>query len=218
MKMIKLKNNLLLRDQIYEYLREQINIKKLEPGSYIDIKRLSEQLSVSRTPLRDALLQLQAEKFVTIMPQRGVMINELSLEDVENIYEILGGLESRVVISVFNKIGKAEIEQMRLINSGMGQAGSIIQYYDLNLKFHNIFLNLSENAELLKQVKILKQRLYDFYKVNYGEAYKKNNYNEHKEFVKIIESGDSIASADFLRDVHWVFRQPDITMKHIKFG
>jgi DNA-binding GntR family transcriptional regulator len=216
--MIKLKNNLLLRDQIYEYLREEINIKNLEPGSHIDIKKIAEQLSVSRTPLRDALLQLQAEGFVTIMPQRGVMINELSLENVKNIYEICGGLESRVVISVFLRIGQAEIEQMRRVNSEMGEADSIIQYYDLNLKFHNIFLNLSENTELLKQVRILKQRLYDFYKVNYGEVYKKNNYYEHKEFVEIIESGDQIASANYLRDVHWVFRQPEITMKHIKFG
>ena len=109
-------NGQLLRTQVYDYLRDQMKLGVLKPGASINIKELSEELGVSRTPLRDALLLLQANGFVTILPQRGIIINDLTVQEVKYIYEILGGLESRLLISVWDKIGKKELDEMRRIN------------------------------------------------------------------------------------------------------
>ena len=101
-------NRSLIRTQVYDYLRQQMTNGNMQPGSIIEAKKLMNDLGVSQTPLREAFLQLQADGFVTIMPQRGVKINALNWEDIKEIYEIIGGLESRVIISVFDRIGDAE--------------------------------------------------------------------------------------------------------------
>ncbi len=67
-------NRNLVRDQLYEYLREQIGIGEMVPGNIVNTKQLMKDLNVSQTPLREAFLKLQADGFVTVLPQRGGMI------------------------------------------------------------------------------------------------------------------------------------------------
>ncbi len=59
-----------LSDQVYEYLRRQMNQGDLLPGSTINIAEIANQLGISKTPLRDALIHLELEGFVTIIPRR----------------------------------------------------------------------------------------------------------------------------------------------------
>ncbi len=56
-----------LKDQVYEYLREQLHKGKIKPGSVINMDGTSRKLGISKTPLRDALIQLEMEGFVTIL-------------------------------------------------------------------------------------------------------------------------------------------------------
>ena len=67
-----------LKEQVYEYLREQMRRGEILPGSAIDMEETSKKLGVSKTPLRDALLQLEMEDFVTILPRRMVVVNSLT--------------------------------------------------------------------------------------------------------------------------------------------
>ena len=66
-----------LREQVYECLLAQLKAGALDTGSFLDLNRLAAELGVSRTPLRDALIQLEAEEFVTIAPRRGVAVRTL---------------------------------------------------------------------------------------------------------------------------------------------
>jgi DNA-binding GntR family transcriptional regulator len=198
--------NQLLRQQVYAHLRKELKSEKLKPGNTIRINQLSEELEISRTPLRDALLQLQAEGFVTFLPQRGILINELSEKEIKDIYEMLGALDSRGLLSVFSRIGSDEIQEMKAINERMllrVKDQAYFEYFDLNTSFHNIYLNLSDNMLLLNQLNILRQRLFDF--VTNGEWIKKVqvlNYQEHLKLIELIEAGNANISADFIRDVH----------------
>jgi DNA-binding GntR family transcriptional regulator len=206
---IKFKSYRLLRNQIYDFFRDQIQKDIIKPGDPIAIKHVAELFGVSRTPLREALLQLQSEGFVTILPQRGVFINKLGEKDIKNIYEILGGLESRVVISVFDKIGTAEIAKMRRIDMEMQDAilyQNSNKYYDLNVSFHAVILDLSKNETLVNYAKIQKQKLYGFTSVNYGKQWENKNFQEHEEFIQLLEKGNAVKAADYIRDVHWIFK------------
>ncbi len=71
-----------LREQVYEYLRDEIHNRKLLPGATININEISQQLGISKTPLRDAIIQLEIEGFVTILPRRGVTVKKLTLREV----------------------------------------------------------------------------------------------------------------------------------------
>jgi DNA-binding GntR family transcriptional regulator len=198
----------LLRSQVYEHLREELKTQNLKPGMFVTINQLSEKLGIKRTPLRDALLQLQAEGFVTFLPQRGIQINELSPKDLENIYEVLGALDSRALLAVFDRITPDHIESMKRINEEMYKTVTTTQvsaYFDLNTAFHNIYLDLSTNDLLLNQLNILRQRLFEFgTKGEWIEKVRELNYTEHLRLIELIEQRDAKQVADFLRDTHCV--------------
>lgn len=198
-----------LREQVYEYLRSAINRGNLAPGAFLDQNQLSTELGISKQPLRDALIQLETEGFVAILPRRGVVVRRLGLDDIRHLYEVIGALESAVVMSVFPEMAGSHFSQLRSLNADMVVAidrGDFDTYYDLNLGFHNVFLDLSDNAALVRTVEVSKQRLYDFPRAkDFVPEWELTSTTEHAEFVDFLERGDGRAAADFLRDVHWSF-------------
>ncbi len=197
----------LLRTQVYEYLRRELRKEKLKPGMSISMNDLMRNLGISRTPLRDALLQLQNEGFVTFLPQRGIRINELTRKDIENMYQMLGALDSRVLLAVFDRIGSRELDQMKHINDEMGknlEAQNFPRYWNLNTAFHNVYLNLSNNELILNHINILRQRLFEFGKKDWSLRRKHVIHKEHSTLIDLIEKGDGVGAADFMRDVHTI--------------
>jgi DNA-binding GntR family transcriptional regulator len=198
-----------LRQQVYEYLRDAINHGDLHPGSFLDQNRLSSSLGISRTPLRDALIQLETEGFVTILPRRGVVVNQLTLDDIRHLYEIVGALEGVVVMTETGKLGDRGLARMRDLNEKMVRAierGDFDTYYTRNLEFHRVFLDLSDNTVLKSMVENAKHRLYDFpRRSRFVPAWEMASTAEHATFLEHLEHGKPRAAADYLRDVHWSF-------------
>ena len=200
-------NDQLLRTQVYEYLRQELKDENLKPGMFVSMKQIMTRLNISRTPLRDALLQLQSEGFVAFLPQRGIRINKLTQQDIEDIYEMLGALDSRALLSVFNRLGPKQIDRMKRNNQEMGDNLAEVKfgrYWDLNTAFHNVYLQLSSNIPLLNQINILRQRLFEFGKKDWIRKMREMNYNEHLQIIELIEKKEAVQTADFMRDVHCV--------------
>ena len=198
---------LLLRTQVYEYLRNELKAEALTPGMFISMNQLMKNLGISRTPLRDALLQLQTEGFVTFLPQRGIRINKLTRLEIEYMYEMLGALDSRILLATFDQLGPVEIEKMKNINQEMHAMMSedkFYQYWDLNTAFHHVYLDLSSNHLILNQLNIIRQRLFEFGKKDWGAKIRENNYTEHLTMIELIETGEAVQAADFMRDVHCI--------------
>ncbi len=197
----------LLRTQVYEYLRNELKAENLKPGMFVSMNLIMKNLGISRTPLRDALLQLQTEGFVTFLPQRGIRINELSQQDIEDLYEMLGALDSRVLLSVFDEISTPDIEKMRALNQEMLEnisGDTFVRYWDLNTEFHNVYLCLSSNKPILNQINIIRQRLFEFGKKDWIRKMREMNHHEHLVMIELIEKGDAVEAADYMRDVHCV--------------
>ena len=76
-----------LKDQVYDYLRLQLQKGEILPESVINIDVSSKKLGISKTPMRDALLQLEMEGFVTILPRRGVVVNPLTCNDIKHYFQ-----------------------------------------------------------------------------------------------------------------------------------
>ena len=198
-----------LREQVYEYLRDEINNRKLLPGSTININAISQHLGISKTPLRDAIIQLEIEGFVTILPRRGVTVNKLTLKDIKDSYEIVGALEGSVILNVFDRIGEQHISSMEKLNAKQIKAldrKDYDHYYKLNLDFHNVFLDLSDNKSLRRIVRPYKQRLYDFPMRGYIKEWELNNFKEHDQFIELIKKKDRRGAVRIMKDVHWSFK------------
>jgi DNA-binding GntR family transcriptional regulator len=200
--------NITLREKVCNYLREELARGSLVPGAYIDQNAICDSLDISRAPLRDALIQLEAEQFVEILPRRGVLIKKLTLQDIKNSYEIIGALESTVLLSDSKKIGPIEINKLAEINA---QLNKLLEnehydmYYELNLEFHDIFLGLSDNTLLNHILRPLKQRLYDFPRMKYDQQWELANLMEHERIIESMKAGNFQAAASIIKYEHWSF-------------
>ncbi len=198
-----------LRQQVYEHLKSELNSGALEAGRQLDLNRLAAELGTSRTPLREALLQLDHEGFVTILPRRGVVVNGLTLEEIRSIYEIVGALEATAILSAAARMPGAVLDEMRDHNTAMKEAldgDDFDAYYDHNLAFHDAFLDLCGNERLVATVRLLKERLYDFpRRKGFVKAWEKASVLEHDKVLNRLANGDARGAADALRDVHWSY-------------
>jgi DNA-binding GntR family transcriptional regulator len=210
-----------LREQVYDYIREELSHGNLIPGMTIDLNAISRELGISKTPLRDALLQLDTEGFVTISPRRGIFVNHLTLDDIRNCYEIIGALESTAIISVFNTIQPLHIQKMKILNAALLadlEEEDFASYYQRNLLFHGVFLDLSPNAPLRRMIMPLKQRLYDFPRRGYIKAWELRNCRDHDRLIKAFEKKDREAAVAVWRDVHWSFTKQEPFIRSFYFA
>jgi DNA-binding GntR family transcriptional regulator len=195
-----------LREQVYTYLRNSLHSGMLKPGSMINIDRFSRDLGVSKTPLKEAFIKLETEGFITIVPRKGITVNELTLAEIKNIYEIVGALEANALTLVFDQLTERHVKRMKLSNREQEQAleaGDQNRYYLLNIDFHNIFLDLSNNPMLQRLILPLKQRLYDFPRREYWRQWEQVNLEEHGKFIECIEKNDPEGAADVWKNEHW---------------
>jgi len=206
-----------LSKQVYEYLREQMNKGGFLPGSTINIVKFAEQLGVSKTPLRDALIHLELEGFVTVLPRRGVKVNFLTIQDVKNAYGLIGALEASVIIQCFDLITEKHIRKLEELNAVMLEqikTNNFECYFKSSFAFHNVYVDLSDNALIKKTILPVKQRLYEFPTKIYISAWEERNCLEHQQFIEFLKEKDKEGAASVLRDVHWSYKvQEDFIVK-----
>ncbi len=206
-----------LSKQVYDYLLEQMNSGAFLPGSTINISKFSEQLGVSKTPLRDALIHLELEGFVTILPRRGVRVNVLTLQDVKNAYELIGCLEATVVLQCFELMTADHITKLEELNAKMLEmikADNFEYYFKANITFHNVFMELSDNELIKKTILPVKQRLYEFPAKVYISEWEKRNCGEHRQFIDCLKKKDPKGAASVLKNIHWSYTvQEDFILK-----
>jgi len=198
-----------LKEQVYDFLREQMRRGEILPGSVIDLEETSRKLGVSRTPLRDALLQLETEDFVTILPRRKVVVNVLTARDIKDYYEIIGALESIAILRAADRLKPQELDYMDQLNQEMKkaiEADDFDLYYEKNLAFHNVYLQACGNDKLMKIVNNLKKRLYDFPRpAGFVKEWEQSSTGEHARLLDYLRRGKKEEAASYVRDVHWSY-------------
>jgi len=197
-----------LSDQVYSYLRRQMNQGAMLPGSTIHIGDIANQLGISKTPLRDALIQLECEGYVEILPRKGVRVNKLRIQDVKNAYDAIGLVEAFIVTSCIDKITPRHIKELEELNETIIsdiKKEDFSRLFSTNLQFHNVYLEISDNEPLKKFILPIKHRLYDFPRQNYISEWELKNCEEHRQVISCLKTGDGEGAAKILRDEHWSY-------------
>ncbi|MGA2547481.1 MAG: GntR family transcriptional regulator [Rectinemataceae bacterium] len=198
-----------LSAMVYEDLKRRLNSGALRPGQFIDLSALGRELGMSRTPLRDAMIRLELEGFVTVYPRRGVMVRILDLAAIRDIYQIVGALEASVVERMALRFRTSDADRMDGYRRAMAEslsADDFDTYYSANLSFHDVYLDLSDNEDLILHVRTLKERLYDFpRRSEYVKEWELDSTAEHAEITARLRNGDFKGAAAYIRDVHWNF-------------
>ena len=134
---------------VYEYIRQQMREGSLLPGSVLDLPAISHKLGISNTPLRDSLIRLEAEGYLTIYPRSKVVINTLEAEDFPFLYEIMGALEYTIIAGSIDQYTEATIAKMRRLSGDMREAvmsGDMVTYDRSSISFSQCFFEVSNSC------------------------------------------------------------------------
>lgn len=201
-----------LKDHVYDYISDKINDGSLKPSERINENNISEDLQVSRTPVREALLQLASEGYLEKLPRRGFTVRELKQERVEQIYVVIGCLEGLAAKLSLAHITDEHVDKMKEFVKSMDKAlenRNYSEYYKLQTKFHDVYISASGNDELTKLLNELKRSfIRQTYYTNGGngdEFYEAllNTHEEHKVIVKLFKEKNGDKLEDYIKDVHW---------------
>ncbi|MDS1142453.1 GntR family transcriptional regulator [Pusillimonas sp. SM2304] len=148
--------------EVADRLRAMIQAHELEAGEWIDEVRLTHELGISRTPLREALKVLVAEGLLRLEPRRGCFVNQLSMRDLDDIFPLMAMLEGRCAHEAARKITDADLQRLEPLHQQLqaqARAGDIDQYYATNALIHEAVQELADNHWLSDLVDNLRKLL-----------------------------------------------------------
>src|SRR5437588_4792083 len=143
--------NLTLWQRVYDFLREEILSERLQPGAVLQEVALSEELGVSRGPIREAIGRLAAEGLVTVRPRRGAVVRSLSKDEFLELYQVREALEMMAVRLAVPKLGAegiAELEELIAAMGGHAEREEVEEVFEANMAFHARLFEASGNSTL----------------------------------------------------------------------
>ena len=151
-----------LHQEVANTLREQIFAGALAPGSFLDEAALCQRLEISRTPLREALKVLTSEGLLRHEPRRGCFVNEVTEQDLDDIFPVIALLEGRCAFEAARNASEADLLELGLLHDKLNshaRAGRINDYYATNFAIHEAVIMLADNRWLAQAIADLRKIL-----------------------------------------------------------
>jgi DNA-binding GntR family transcriptional regulator len=151
-----------LHDEVAAQLRERIFDGELTPGSFLDEHQLAEELKISRTPLREALKVLTVEGLVRHEPRRGCFVNEVTEQDLDEIFPVIALLEGRCAFEAAQNASDADVAALEELHQKLARhakAKRINEYYQANFAIHEAIITLAGNRWLASVIHDLRKIL-----------------------------------------------------------
>ncbi|USX23283.1 GntR family transcriptional regulator [Oxalobacteraceae bacterium OTU3REALA1] len=187
-----------------EQIEEMIAVGVFKPGQHLDETELATRFGVSRTPIRETLIQLASMGLVVIRPRRGAIVAELGPQQLVEMFEVMSELESTCGRLAARRMTPEE--QKALLSAHEAclaamQAHEPDDYYYKNEVFHEAIYAGSHNQFLIEQTRNLYRRLRPYRRLQLRVRDRlANSYREHEGVVQAIVSGDGDLAARLLRD------------------
>ncbi len=183
-----------LREVVFNTLRDAILKGELDPGEHLMEVQLANRLGVSRTPIREAIRQLETEGLVVMTPRKGAVVAEITQKDLTDVLEVRKTLEELAVELACNKITKDEIQQLMDCDDRFCDAlknNELTVIADIDEQFHDIIYEATGNNRLIQLLNNLRQQMYR-YRLEYIKDDNKWDVlkEEHKKLVRAIEEKD----------------------------
>jgi DNA-binding GntR family transcriptional regulator len=191
-----------LHDEILERLRDLIMEGELKPGAKIPEAELCVRFGVSRTPLREALKALAAEGLVTLLPNRGAVVTKTTLEEIDELFPIMGALEALAGELACAQIGDAEAAALRRDHVKMVkhfERGDWIGYTKLNRAIHEAIFAAAGNSALsaLYQQLLVRTHAVRFVAKKSAQRWREA-VEDHEKMMAAIDKRDGKALARLL--------------------
>ncbi|WP_243113419.1 GntR family transcriptional regulator [Romboutsia sp. Marseille-P6047] len=191
-----------IREVVLDELRNAIFENRLKEGDRLVENIIASSMGVSRTPVREALRQLEIEGLATSIPRKGTIVIGISIEDALEIYdlrEVLEGLAARLACL---NISRLDIRRLRDIIEEMEESIEDAQRVeDLHVKFNTILLHSSKNKRLINQIEHMFEYLKSLRKISLSTVETRRiAFEEHKKIMSAIENGNESLAEEEARN------------------
>ncbi len=189
-------NNVL---NLYEELKKRIVLLDYEPGQVLREKELLEEFGVSRTPVREALIRLEMDGLVRILPNLGTIVSEVSFQQLKDVIEVRSHLILLAGELAAARITKEELGELRSLIEQMERADSPKLLMELDTKAHDLINQATKNEMLVKmlgQLRDLVVRIWTYFPT--ADDYYQGLSREFEELEAALHKGDQKESARLL--------------------
>lgn len=182
--------------RVYLILRHAILSDVLAPGSWLRQDEVSLQLSVSQTPVREALRTLSRERLVELIPNYGAKVSELSIEEFEEIYAVRKGIEKLAVLRSVKLLSFEKIEELRTKYDNLAiiaDRENLAKYLSEEWKFRMLIYRLGSSESFIEEIQTYREKAerYLRYAYTYDNSIKVS-YGLHSELLAACESGNTL--------------------------
>ena len=189
--------------ELREKIEDEIATGRLPPGSKLDETELAARFHVSRTPIREALIQLASNGFVEMRPRRGAVVPEVAPRRLVEMFELMAELEAmcgRLAARRMSDIDHRSLTQAHEACDAVRNAHDPDGYYHRNEIFHHVIYDGSHNSFLAEQASALHRRLGPYRRLQLRVRDRMaTSSSEHGEIVRAILAADGDATAELLR-------------------
>lgn len=190
-------------DDLRGTLERDILSGDLAPGERLDETRLAARFGVSRTPVREALLQLASGGLVEMRPRQGAVVAAMTVQQLLQMFEVMAEMEALCARLAARRMTAAERQALASLHETCGEparSGDVDGYYAVNRSFHELIYSGARNDYLEDQTRGLRNRLssYRRFQLNHPGRIARSR-SEHGEVVAAVVAGDADRAADAMR-------------------
>ncbi len=192
------KNRKSLKEVIYDDLKEKIVFCELLPGTPISEDEIGKEYQVSRTPVREAILQLTRENYITIEARKSTKVSKISLQEMNEIIESRLLIEPYIIRTQNDLLGPEMIQKLEEImykfdEISLDDEKSLRKFLNIDYEFHSLLVGLSNNQLLINFLQGYSSKInpavvsdvYEKWKCRLSTA-----KNEHKEIIGLLAKGE----------------------------
>ena len=191
-------------ENLRETIEEMIAVGTLAPGQHLDETELATRFGVSRTPIRETLIQLASMGLVVIRPRRGAVVAELGPQQLVEMFEVMSELEAICARLGARRMTPAEQQALLAAHAACRDASAAKDpddYYYKNEIFHYAIYAGSHNQFLIEQARSLSRRLRPYRRLQLRVRDRlPTSFAEHDGVVRAIIKGDGDLAAQLARD------------------
>lgn len=191
-------------ERIRTALENAIVDGQFRPGARLDPEALAAEFQCSRTPIREALQQLEVSGLVRVQPKRGTFVSEWSVDELAERFEAMAEIEASCARLAARRITEAEMAGLRAAHQDCrryAEMGEVDLYYASNSEFHHCIYRATHNAFLAQEASRLHAMLQPYRRMQLQVRNRMGrSFAEHEQIVAAIQAGDGAGAARMLRD------------------
>lgn len=190
-----------LKQNAYAYLKERLLNCDYRPGEYLNEKDLVQETKFGRTPIREAMILLQAEKLIQVIPRKGTYAQPITRDEVQEMYALRKIMEPEIIYKYLYNIDIQKLESFdaQLLSLASKPDTSTRQFIDMDIAFHRFIANASGSKRIVATIEPVFQESYrlSMYNSITGTINSpKETYNQHHRIVEAILSENRSKARD----------------------